>query len=141
MPYMEIINEGNHVHIAHTSNRKLKRIVRWGRRHNAGPVHEFQFSQDHLDCVHTTISKHYQTPSDPFGHKTCDDWYAYAKGKKRPQNCAGDFQGPNRIAVLNRCQRDNARMNRIRKVIPFMSQVEIRTAPYESDGDDPRGRC
>lgn len=138
---MEIINEGNHVHIAHTSNRKLKRLRRWARRHNAGPVHEFKPGPDHLDCVHTTFSKHYQVPRNPFGRLTCNLWYAVTDDDKKRHNCAADFQGPNRIAVLNKALAENSRANSVRKLVPGLSPVEIRTAVYESSFDDPRSRC
>lgn len=145
MPFMEIIDELNHIHVAHTNNLYLQRLFTRGVKKFGGRVHEFAptspktYTQgpDKLDCVHTTCSKHYQVPRDPRGCLTCAGWYAKTADDKRRHNCAGDYQGTRtqQLKYLAWVRKQAVRMNKVRRVVPGLSPVQVRTQRY------PDGKC
>lgn len=139
MPYMEIIDEGSHIHVAHTNNRYMQRLFRRGVKKFGGRVHEFfptgWYTQgpDSLDCVHTTCSKHYQVPSDPHGCLTCQGWYNKTAGDRKRHNCAGDYQGTRtqQLKFLAWVRGKQQRIpNAVRKIVPGL--VEVRYARHEA---------
>lgn len=145
MPFMEIIDEGNHIHVAHTSNRYLQRLFRRGTRKFGGRVHEFfptgkyTGGPDSLDCVHTTCSKHYQVPANPHGCLTCQQWYDKTAHDDRRHNVAGDFQGTRtqQLRYLAWVRKQAARRSTIRgalSILPGVEKpIEVRTARYEGE--------
>lgn len=145
MPFMEIIDEGNHIHVAHTSNRRLQRLFRQATHKFGGQVHEFfptgryTGGPDKLDCVHTECSKHYQVPKNPHGCLTCEEWYEKTKHDKRRHNVAGDFQGTRaqQLRYLAWVRKVAARAHRVRGVLSVLPGVSppiaIRTERYAGE--------